>query len=169
MDSNRRIYVLDAGAFYAGIPFLAALQPGQCWITEAIFSEVEHIKRSQGILEALIDSGSLQIAQPERRYIEKVISIATRTGDSGKLSKADISVIALAFGKRAILITNDYAVANVATVMNISVELTSSRRIKETRKWITYCSACGKVFEANASECILCGNKLKRKYKKKMI
>jgi UPF0271 protein len=160
---------LDAGAFYTGIAFLAGSRSESYLTTEAIFSEVKHIKSSLDAAQALIDSGNLQIAQPERIDTEKVVSIAERTGDSVKLSEADISAIALALGKKAKLITNDYAIANVATVMNIPIELISSRHLKEIRKWITYCNVCAKVFGPNASQCTLCGNKLKRKYKKKVI
>jgi rRNA maturation endonuclease Nob1 len=65
--------------------------------------------------------------------------------------------------------TDDYAAANVATFMEIPVRSMSAKRIKEVRKWITYCSACGKTFGPDAKECSLCGNRLKRKYRKKKV
>jgi UPF0271 protein len=161
-------YVLDAGAFYAGIPFLSS--SGRYFTTQAVFNEVRHIKRSHAAIEALLDSGNLRLAEPSQDEIEKVIAAARKTGDSAKLSKADISILGLALSlKKATLVTDDYAVANVATVMKILVISASSRGIKETRKWITYCSACSRTFFPDAKECPLCGNKLKRRYKKKTI
>jgi UPF0271 protein len=156
-------YALDAGAFYAGIPFLSS---GSHCTTEAVFNEVKHIKSSHAAIEALVDSGNLRIIEPDQKDIEKVAVVAKKTGDSAKLSGADISILALALSLKTTLVTDDYAVANVATVMKIPVRSTSSKGIKEVRRWITYCSACSRTFGPNASECPLCGNKLKRKYKK---
>jgi UPF0271 protein len=161
-QSSSSRYALDAGAFYAGIPFLSS---GSYCTTQAVFDEVEHIKKSHGAIEALLDSGSLEIIDPDRSSIEKARAAAKRTGDYQKLSKADFTIIALALQLHTKLLTDDYAVANVATALKIPVESSSSKGIKETRKWIAYCSACGKAFGPDAKECPLCGNKLRRKYK----
>ena len=161
-------YVLDAGAFYSGIPFLSS--SGRYFTTHAVFNEIKHIKSSHAALEALLDSGNLQLAEPSDVEVELVVTAAKKTGDSAKLSKADISILALALGlKKATLVTEDYAVANVATFMKILVKSISSRGIKETRKWTTFCSACSRTFSPDVKECPLCGNKLRRKYKKKPI
>jgi len=154
--------VLDAGAFYAGIPFLSS---GSYCTTQAVFDEVKHIKKSHGAIEALLDAGSLQVINPDKNSFERAKAVAKKTGDYLKLSQADFSIIALALQLDLTLLTDDYAVANVATMLKISVQSTSSKGIKETRKWIAYCSACGSAFGPNAKECPLCGNKLKRKYK----
>ncbi len=164
MDSQNSNFkcVLDAGAFYAGIPFLSA---GSYCTTQAVFDEVKHIKKSHGAIEALLDAGSLKLIDPDKKSIEKAKAAAKKTGDYQKLSKADISIIALALQLQTVLLTDDYAVANVVTMLKIPVQSTSSKGIKETRKWIAYCSACGRAFGPDAKECPLCGNKLKRKYK----
>ena len=165
MDSQNSAfrYVLDAGAFYAGIPFLSS---GSNCTTQAVFAEVQHIKNAYAAIEALVDSGKLSIIEPDQIDIEKVDAIAKKTGDSAKLSEADISVLALALSLKTTLVTDDYAVANVATIMKVPVKSTSSKGINEVRKWITYCSACSRTFGPNTSECPLCGNKLRRKYKR---
>ena len=164
-DSN---YVLDAGAFYAGIPFLSS--SGKYFTTQAVFNEVRHIKRSHAAIDTLLDSGNLQIVAPSQDEIDQVLITAKMTGDSTRLSKADISILALALGlKKMTLMTNDYAIANVAIIMKIPIKFTSSNGIKETRKWITYCVHCSRSFSPDTKECPLCGNKLRRKYKKKAI
>lgn len=155
-------YALDAGAFYAGIPFMSS---GSYCTTQAVFGEVKHIKKSHGAIEALLDAGSLQVIDPDRNSIEKAKAAAKKTGDYQKLSQADVSIIALALQLKTTLLTDDYAVANVAAALKIPVESSSSKGIKEIRKWIAYCSACGRVFGPDATECPLCGNKLRRKYK----
>jgi endoribonuclease Nob1 len=155
--------VLDAGAFYAGIPFLSS---GSHCTTEAVFAEVKHIKRSHAAIDVLVDLGKLRIIEPDQSDVEKVVEVAKKTGDSAKLSEADTSILALALSVKKTLVTGDYAVANVANVMKIPVRSTSSKGIYEVRRWITYCSACSRTFGPNTNECLLCGNKLRRKYKK---
>ena len=158
-------YALDAGAFYTGLVFLSSAY--QYWTTQAIFDEVKHIKRSLGAIEALLESNTLQVLNSDRKNIDKVVAAARRTGDYQKLSEADISVIALALQLKIALVTDDYAVANVATTLKIPVKSVASKGVMHTRRWIAYCSACGKAFGPNAKECRLCGNRLRRKYKSK--
>jgi UPF0271 protein len=156
-------YALDAGAFYTGFIFLSS---GYLYYTtQPVFDEVKHIKRSHGAIEALIESNTLQILNSDRKSIEKVVAAARNTGDYAKLSDADISIIALALQLEIVLVTNDYAVANVATTLKIPVNSVASKGITHTRRWIAYCSACGRAFGPNAKECRLCGNRLRRKYK----
>jgi UPF0271 protein len=158
-------YALDASAFYTGLVFLSSAY--QYWTTQAIFDEVKHIKRSHGAIEALLESNTLQVLNSDRKNIDKVVAAARRTGDYQKLSEADISVIALALQLKIALVTDDYAVANVATTLKIPVKSVASKGITHTRRWIAYCSACGKAFGPNAKECRLCGNRLRRKYTSK--
>jgi UPF0271 protein len=156
-------HALDAGAFYTGFVFLSSAY--RYCTTQAVFEEVKHIKRSHGAIEALLESNTLQILNSDRKSVEKVVAAARRTGDYAKLSEADISIIALALQLEIVLVTNDFAVANVATTLKIPVKSVASKGITHTRKWIAYCSACGRAFGPNAKECRLCGNRLRRKYK----
>jgi rRNA maturation endonuclease Nob1 len=163
LDSpNSSSSVLDAGAFYAGIPFLSS---GRYCTTQSVFDEVKHIKKSLGVIGALLEAGSLHVINPDKDSVEKAKAAAKKTGDYAKLSRADFSVIALALQLKIALLTDDYGVANVATALMIPVQSSSSKGMKERRKWIAYCSACGKAFGPYANECQLCGNKLRRKYK----
>ncbi len=163
MDSlNSSSSALDASAFYAGIPFLSSAR--YC-TTQAVFDEVRHIKQSHGAIEALLETGALRIIEPDDVTVGKAKAAAKKTGDFSKLSPADLSIIALALQLKMPLVTDDYAVANVAAKLGVLVKSTSSKGIKETRRWIAYCSACGKAFGPDAKECPLCGNQLRRKYK----
>ncbi len=165
MDSENSAfrYALDAGAFYSGVVFLSSAL--QYCTTQAILDEVKHIKKSHGAIEALIESNTLQILNSDRESIQNVVAAARETGDYVKLSEADISIIALALQLGIMLVTNDYAVANVATTLKIPVKSVAGKGITHTRRWIAYCSACGRAFGPNAKECRFCGNRLRRKYK----
>ena len=157
-------YALDAGAFYTGILFLSSAR-SLYYTTHAVFNEVKHIKKSYGAIDALLVSNTLRMVNPDRESIEKVVAAAKRTGDYTKLSQADLSIIALALQLEIVLMTNDYAVANTASTLKIPIKSVSGKGIKEIRKWIAYCNACGKAFGPNTKECQLCGNRLRRKYK----
>ena len=156
-------YAVDAGAFYSGLVFLSSAL--RYCTTHAVLDEVKHIKKSHGAIEALIESNTLQIVNSDRKSIQKVVSAARETGDYARLSEADISIIALALQLQIVLVTNDYAVANVASTLKIPVKSVAGKGIRQTRRWIAYCSACGRAFGPNAKECRLCGNRLRRKYK----
>lgn len=155
-------YVLDASAFYAGTPFLSGRK---CFTSSAVFDEVSHIKKSHAALEALMDAGNLSVMDPDKKSVDVVTATARKTGDIAKLSAADISVLALGLQLTATVVSDDYAVANVAATLGIRTESSSGKGIREVRKWTSYCSACGRAFPAEKKECPLCGNPLKRKYK----
>jgi UPF0271 protein len=161
-SSDSSEFVLDSSAFYAGIPFQSSKK---CFTTATVYDEVKHIRRSYSPLEALIDAGNLIIMQPEKSSLNKVISSANETGDRRKLSPADISVIALAFQLRKTLISDDYAVGNVATSLKIPVKTLTFKGISELRRWVSFCKACGKAYESEISMCRICGSRLRRRFK----
>jgi UPF0271 protein len=152
---------LDASAFYVGIPFQSS---SKCITTSAVYEEVKHIRKSYSPIEALIDAGNLKIIEPELTSLNKVIACAKKTGDYTKLSQADISIIALAlqFGKT--LLSDDFAVGNVATLLKIPVRTLAFRGISELRAWVYFCKSCRTVYNSRISICQRCGSRLKRRF-----
>ena len=134
--------------------------------TREILDEVSHIKRSQGAIETLIASGTLRVEQPNASSLNDITDAAGKTGDKAKLSAADMSILSLALQSNCPLVSDDYAVANVAKVLGIAVVHSLGKASSELRRWTNYCSGCGKAFSAETKICPLCGNALRRKYKK---
>jgi endoribonuclease Nob1 len=155
-------FVVDSSAFYMGFPFQSSLK---CYTTKAVHDEIEHIKKSYYRLEALIDAGNLTIKEPDQSFIEKVICCANNTGDKSRLSFADLTVLALALEMDRILVSDDYAIGNVAAHLKVQVKSISFNGIKELRKWTSYCSACHRTFQPGINICRTCGSKLRRRYK----
>ena len=58
--------VLDATAFYAGIPFVSN---DSFMTTSIVYEEVQHIKAKQGALEMLQQTNRLQIRDPNEKNI----------------------------------------------------------------------------------------------------
>ena len=157
--------VLDATAFYAGIPFASN---DSFMTTSTVYKEIEHIKTKQGVLEMLQQTNRLQIRDPDNEFISIVKDIADKTGDNVTISEQDISIIALALENKIGLITDDFAVTNVARQLKIQTSSLMTQGISTVGKWISYCSMCGKEF-SKEKECPICGSKLNRKLIKKSI
>ncbi len=157
--------VLDATAFYAGIPFVSN---DSFMTTNMVYDEIQHIKTKQGALEILQQTGRLQIRDPTEDSINIIRDAAKRTGDSATISEQDVSIIALALENKIELITDDFAVTNVAKQLKIRTSSLMTQGISTVGKWISYCSVCGKEF-SKENECPICGNKLNRKLIKKSI
>ena len=151
--------VLDSSAFYAGIPFSSS-EPSVT--TSHVYNEIKHIKKDHDAVQILIETRRLKISDPEPRFIITVNNAAKKSGDFTNLSQEDISIIALSLQLNAELITDDFAVSNVAKNLSIKVIPIMTSGIKKIVTWIYYCPGCKTDFSETAN-CPNCGNRLKRK------
>jgi UPF0271 protein len=114
-------------------------------------------------------SGKLRIRSPTSASLEAVAEKARVLGDRVVLSKADTGVLALALelrteGKTPIIVSDDYAVQNVAEGIGIAYQPLATLGIREKFSWTYYCPACYRRYAQAASQvCTVCGTKLKRK------
>lgn len=154
--------ILDASAFYAGIPFASS---EKSLTTPDVFDEIKHIKKDHKAIEMILETKRLEIMTPESQYIKKVLFKSKATGDFQNLSKGDISVIALCLQLKGELVTDDFAVSNLARQLNLTVVPVMTNGITRVANWIYFCSGCEKPF-SGISKCPLCGNKLSRKLSK---
>ena len=151
--------ILDASAFYAGIPFSTT---DEFFTTSLIFDEIKHIKKNHDAIGILMEAKRLKISDPDTEFIDKIKAASKKTGDFNQLSKQDISVIALCLQMNGEIITDDFAISNVAKNLNLKVSPLMTSGINDVGNWIHYCPGCKKNFESG-SECPLCGTQLKRK------
>lgn len=155
--------VLDASAFYAGLPFRSS---ENYVTTPEVLDEIKHIKRSQDAIGVLIQMGRLEVRSAGPQATNRVVAEAKKTGDHAGLSKADISVLALCLDVGSRLVTDDFAVSNVAMNMKVRVAPVMTGGIRTVGRWVHYCPGCRKNFD-DARECPLCGSSLKRKLLKR--
>ena len=151
--------VLDSSAFYAGIPF-SSNEPS--YTTSLVYNEIEHIKKDHDAIQILIETKRLTVNEPEVQFVIAANNAAKKSGDFSNLSDEDISTIALSLQLGAELVTDDFAVSNVAKNLNIKVIPVMTDGIKNVVTWKYYCPGCGINF-SKVTECPKCGNKLKRK------
>ena len=155
--------VLDSSAFYAGIPF-SSNEPS--YITSLVYNEIEHIKKDHDAIQILIETKRIIINEPEDRFLTAAIDSAKKSGDFSNLSDVDVSIIALSLQLEAELVTDDFAVSNVAKNLSIKVIPVMTDGIKNIVTWMYYCPGCRTNF-SKITECPRCGNKLKRKAMKR--
>ena len=131
--------VLDSSAFYAGVPF-SSNEPS--YITSLIYNEIEHIKKNHNAIQILIETKRLTVNDPEEIFIIEANDAAKKSGDFPNLSGEDISTIALSLQLKAELVTDDFAVSNVAKNLNIKVVPVMTDGIKNVVTWKYYCPGC---------------------------
>jgi len=95
--------------------------------------------------------------------VKKTIS---GTGDS--LSDADISILALANEIGATIVTDDYGIQNIASVMGLDAISAKTEGIEKEFIWGRKCTGCGKKYPPGKEMvCEVCGSPLRRYVKKR--
>jgi len=163
-NTKSRTLILDATAFYAGVPYTGL----ECYkTTEEVLKEVTHSSKYLAIINTLLDSKRLVVEEPPSEAYRRVRAAASETKDISSLSKADLSILALAlhYSEKGdtLIVTDDYAVQNVAKALNLRFVPTMSRGIRRLVRWICYCPACSQVFGGDVRYCPICGTALKRR------
>jgi len=151
--------ILDASAFYAGVPFRSS---SDYYTTSLVYDEIRHIKKNHGALEILLETNRLKIREPDKESTEAAVKAAKDTGDFPQLTKQDISIIALCIEMNGEIISDDFAISNVAKNLGLKISPIMTQGIKDVGKWIHYCPGC-RTNHTNAKECPACGTPLKRK------
>ena len=116
----------------------------------------------------LAREGGLRIEMPDPAFLEKVLKEAAATRDNDVLSETDAKVLAkaLEYKESAVLLTDDFAVQNVAVRLGISVRPAEQEMIRDRIIWQVRCTGCGRYF-TDGDVCPVCGSPMKRKMKHK--
>ncbi|MFW6320509.1 MAG: NOB1 family endonuclease [Halohasta sp.] len=109
------------------------------------------------------EGAGMHIHIPADGTVEKTQRVATETGDADELSETDLLLVAAAFELDGTLVTDDYAMQNVAERLNVDVQVIARDGITEQRDWQFQCSGCGRTFDDNHDRCPICGSDLSRK------
>ncbi|WP_290901185.1 PIN domain-containing protein [Ferroglobus sp.] len=118
---------------------------------------VEEIKDEDSKL--YLDVSGIKVEKVKEKFVKEVLEVAKKTGDIHKLSEADISVLAKALEYKATIITDDYAVQNVAKALKLKFEPVIHSGIRKSFKWIKVCRGCGRKIESDI--CPVCGSEAK--------
>jgi len=149
------MYVLDSSAFINEFH-----TDGDIATIPAVREELED--ESAYRFDALEGSG-MHLHIPDGETVERIERAARETGDLGTLSRTDVRLIAAAFELDSRLVTDDYAMQNVADRLNVAVEVIDREGIDEQRSWQFQCQGCGREFDEHHDRCPVCGSDLSRK------
>ena len=168
MGARKKALVLDASAFIAGLdPFSL---DGDVFTVPGVRREVSPSSMGSLRLRLAEESGRLVVRAPGPRALEEARRASALIGDAIRLSDVDVELLALAVelreeGYETTIITDDYAIQNVAKRMGISFAPLATYGIREELEWVVYCPACYRRFPPDPSlrVCPVCGAPLKRK------
>jgi len=112
--------------------------------------------------DAAAGSG-MEVRVPGEAALRAVQNAAKRTGDDRELSGTDRRLLAAARELDATLVTDDYAMQNVADELGVAVDVIAQEGIDERRDWNFQCQGCGREFDEAKDRCPVCGSDLSRK------
>lgn len=149
------MYILDASAF------INEYHTTEPIATVPMVREELH-DESAYRFDALEGSG-MHIQIPEDETVERVRRAAQQSGDFEVLSDTDVRLLAAALELGGVLVTDDYAIQNVADKLDVDVEIIAQEGISEQRDWRFQCQGCGREFDEHRERCPICGTDLARK------
>jgi UPF0271 protein len=159
--------ILDASAFLSGMIVTTMSDKMEMVTTHLVELEVKNGSPKR-LLGNLKEAG-LKVIDPIDTA--SAVDAARTTGDLDRLSKADISVIALAMeSEGSVVMTDDFRVQNVLGSLGLRYEPAGevgSRTIRGIWTWTHRCLGCGRYFEEaqKNDECPVCGSPVRMKRK----
>ncbi len=146
-----KVYVIDSSAIFQR----KAVYANMVTVPEVV---AEILDEASAIYFSVKD---LRVEEASKESIEEVTRVARETGDIHKLSKTDIMVLAKALdevkkGNDVILVTDDYAIQNVAMELGIKFEGIIQSQISKGFKWVKVCKGCGRRIDSDV--CPVCGS-----------
>jgi len=161
-----KVLVLDTSALIMGLDPLGL--EFETYSVPEVSVELREQTSPSYRLTMAISLGKLQIRTPTNTSLKEVLDRAKTLGDRIALSSADVNVLALALdlrkdGKDPVVVSDDYAVQNVAEGIGLSYQSLATLGIRQKFDWIRYCPACFRRYPGEIQVCQVCGTKLKRK------
>jgi endoribonuclease Nob1 len=149
-------YILDTSVFFSAFP----VEPGS-FTTSSVAMELADLA-SKCRFDLLTDQGLL-VRSPDPTTVLAVREASRHSGDMPVLSETDLDLLALATELEGTIVTDDYAIQNVANHLRIPV-LPIHQRPAAKRTWKYRCTGCGRYYK-DIGECPVCGAIITRKRK----
>jgi UPF0271 protein len=150
------MYVLDASAF---IHEYHTPEP-----TASVPKVREELEDEPAYRFDAMEGSGMHIQLPDPGTVERARRAAASSGDRGALSATDVQLLAAALELGGVLVTDDYAIQNVAEKLDLDVEAIAREGIDEVRDWRFQCQGCGREFDEAHDRCPVCGSDLARKH-----
>jgi UPF0271 protein len=150
------VYILDTGAI---ISRNINLISGDIWVPASVMGEIR-----KGKLKRNMDQISeyISVITPSDNYKKLVRETAEETGDIRVLSETDLDVLSSALELSGVIVSDDYAIQNVAGKMGIKYMGVEKDTIKKQIEWQFRCTGCRKIYPKFVAVCEICGHSVKR-------
>ena len=109
----------------------------------------------------------LKVMKAQKDSYDVINKEAKETGDYDVLSKVDMDILALGYECKGTIITDDFAIQNVALALELKFLSCSGKVITEKRAWRYKCTACNHKEKMKLKNCSVCGNEEIRRIKLK--
>ena len=152
------VIVLDSSALFS----MEDLPDGDCVCPPGVIDELRKYK--DGRLDLWGDMLRVSDCSPES--MEKVKEEARKSGDLGRLSPVDLTVIALGLDLNGVVYSDDYSIENVCSRLGIQYRPVGTGGIRKVEKWNYQCIGCKKWYKERMDECPICGSPMKAHRKK---
>ena len=103
-------------------------------------------------------STKMKVSKASEDSYKIITEQAKETGDYDVLSKIDLDIIALGYETKGTIVTDDFAIQNVALVLELNFVSCSDKIITEKRFWKYKCTACNHQEKEKRKDCPICGN-----------
>ena len=154
------MFILDTCAF------LTQKHPtGEFATVPGIKSEIVN-RQSRQYFENMLAT-HLKVMKAQKNSYDVVNKEAKETGDYDVLSKVDMDILALGYECKGTIITDDFAIQNVALALEVKFLSCSGKVISEKRVWRYKCTACNHKEKMKLKNCSVCGNEEIRRIKLK--
>ena len=149
------MFVLDS------VAFLTRRHPqGELLTVSGV--EPELVNRRSREYHAQLAAAGMQVSVADVAAREQVETTSQETGDGGVLSAVDTELLALALERNATLITDDFAMQNVAAALKIAWLPVETAGIARELRWRWTCVGCRQHWDEPHGECPTCGSELRR-------
>jgi UPF0271 protein len=161
------VLVLDTTAILSG--FSTHLMGARQFTTPSVLSELPRDMVDTATQLPLLNERSIEIVAPNSAYLQEIDDTIKIAGEKS-ISTTDRSLLALSLelkdkGHRPVLVSDDYALQNLAEILGITYLPYVERGIRKRYTWRLVCPACFREYVASSGLeiCSVCGTRLKRK------
>ncbi|MGQ9543761.1 MAG: NOB1 family endonuclease [Candidatus Bathyarchaeia archaeon] len=166
------VYVLDTSAFIMGIN--PSVIKGRVYSVPDVEAELSPRSMAAIRFRTSRENGDLVVRAPTDASLKSLRKASLKLGEVDVLSSADLKILALSLdlrleGLNPIIVSDDYAIQNVAEHLDLDYVFLATFGIKYGFNWFLFCPACFRRYHYSYSErvCKVCGSTLKRRVLKK--
>lgn len=158
------LFFLDSSAFMNGADY----PPAECRTTPSILAEFRPGGRQYARVDRYQAAG-LVVVEPDPASLQRAQDAARAAGSLARLSRPDLDLLAAALAQegRAVVVSDDYTVQDVARRLGLATRSIRTEGIGGTRDWTARCAGCGRTYDAGkaGTVCTVCGSAIQLKVK----